>query len=160
MRHRVKGKKLNRTAAHKKAMLRNMAKSFLTYGRIRTTETKAKELRKVVERLVTFGLENSVAARREAYRVLENHGLVKKLFDEIAPRFKKGQGGFTRVVKFGLPRKGDAAPMALIEFVDFGAVLETKKTESKVKTVENADLQVKSEEFTKDVKTEIENKAE
>lgn len=151
MRHRVKGKKLNRTAAHKKAMLRNMAKSFLTYGRIRTTETKAKELRKVVERLVTFGLENSVAARREAYRVLENHGLVKKLFDEIAPRFKKGQGGFTRVVKFGLPRKGDAAPMALIEFVDFGAVSEVIKNEKKGK-----ETAAKVEDVVEETKSEVE----
>ena len=99
MRHRVRGKKLNRTAAHRKAMLRNMAKSFLTYERIRTTETKAKELRGVVERLVRYALENTVASRREAYRILENHSLVKKLFDEIAPRFQKNQGGFTRVVK-------------------------------------------------------------
>lgn len=126
MRHRVRGKKLNRTAAHRKAMLRNMAKSFLTYERIRTTETKAKELRGVVERLVRYALENTVASRREAYRILENHSLVKKLFDEIAPRFQKNQGGFTRVVKFGLPRKGDAAPMALIEFVRSGAAAEEK----------------------------------
>ncbi len=124
MRHRVRGKKLNRSTAHRKAMLRNMAKSFLTYERIRTTETKAKELRKVVERLVRYALENTVAARREAYRILENHLLVKKLFDEIGPRFQKDQGGFTRVVKFGLPRKGDAAPMALIEFVHSSVTVE------------------------------------
>jgi large subunit ribosomal protein L17 len=96
-------------------MFRNMARSLLTYGQIKTTETKAMELRKVADQLVTLGLRNDLHARRLAYKVLENHQLVQKLFDEIAPRFNGGGGGYTRVYKLGLPRVGDCAPMAVIE---------------------------------------------
>ena len=115
MRHSKGGKKLGRTSSHRKAMFRNMARSLLTYGQIKTTETKAMELRKVADQLVTLGLRNDLHARRLAYKVLENHQLVQKLFDEIAPRFNGGGGGYTRVYKLGLPRVGDCAPMAVIE---------------------------------------------
>jgi large subunit ribosomal protein L17 len=115
MRHKKAGKALSRTWEHRKAMFRNMARSLLTHERIRTTETKAKELRKVSDRLISFGLEDSLHARRKAYKVLENHQLVQKLFDEIAPRFSGVPGGYTRVVKLGAPRRGDAAPMAMVE---------------------------------------------
>ena len=117
MRHRNSGRKLSRTPAHRKALFRNMAKALLTYGRITTTEAKAKEIRGVVEPLITLGLKNDLHARREAYRVLGNHKLVKRLFDDIAPAYAGIPGGFTRVVKLALPRKGDAAPMAVIELV-------------------------------------------
>lgn len=116
MRHRKSGRKFNRTSSHRKAMFRNMAKSLIVYGRIRTTEKRAKELRGVVERLVRYALQNDVPARREAYKVLGNHSLVKKLFDEIGPQFAGVPGGYTRVLKLGLPRVGDSAPMAVIEF--------------------------------------------
>ncbi len=116
MRHRKAGRKFNMDSSRRKAMFRNMAKSLIVHGRIRTTETRAKELRGVVERLVRFALKNDVPARREAYKVLENHALVKKLFDEIGPLFAGVEGGYTRVLKLGEPRKGDAAPMAIIEF--------------------------------------------
>ncbi|OLN28728.1 LSU ribosomal protein L17p [Desulfovibrio sp. DV] len=115
MRHKKSGRKLGRTAAHRKAMLRNMARSLLVHERIRTTEHKAKELRGVVENLVTLAQTDSVHARRMAYKVLANHQLVARLFDEIGPRFQGQPGGFTRVVKMGLPRAGDCAPMAVIE---------------------------------------------
>ena len=115
MRHKKSGRKLGRTAAHRKAMLRNMARSLLIHERIRTTEHKAKELRGVVENLVTLAQTDSVHARRMAYKVLENHQLVARLFNEIGPRFQGQPGGFTRVVKMGLPRAGDCAPMAIIE---------------------------------------------
>lgn len=115
MRHNKGGVQLGRTGSHRKAMFRNMARSLLTYGHIKTTETKAKALRKVADNLVTLGLRGDVHARRLAYKVLENHQLVKKLFDEIAPRFTGVPGGFTRVYKLGLPRVGDCAPMAVIE---------------------------------------------
>ena len=118
-------------------MFRNMARSLLTYGRIRTTETKAKELRKVVDRLVTLALRNDLHAMRLAYKVLENHTLVKKLFEEIGPRFVGVQGGFTRVVKLGLPRPGDAAPLAIIELtrgVDEAAKSEKKTDKAKKDT--------------------------
>jgi large subunit ribosomal protein L17 len=92
-----------------------MARSLFVHERIRTTEHKAKELRGVVEHLVTLAQTDSVHARRLVYKVLENHQLVARLFDEIAPRFKGQPGGYTRVVKMGLPRAGDCAPMAVIE---------------------------------------------
>ena len=115
MRHKKSGRKLGRTAAHRKALMRNMARSLLIHERIRTTEHKAKELRGVVENLVTLAQTDSVHARRMAYKVLENHQLVARLFNEIGPRFQGQPGGFTRVVKMGLPRAGDCAPMAVIE---------------------------------------------
>ena len=115
MRHNNSGKKLSRNPSHRKALLRNMSKALLTHGRIRTTEIKAKELRGVVESLITLARRNDVAARRLAYRELGSHQLVQKLFDEIAPRFAGVPGGFTRVVKLAMPRRGDCAPMAIIE---------------------------------------------
>lgn len=115
MRHSNSGKKLSRNPSHRKALLRNMSKALLTHGRIRTTEIKAKELRGVVESLITLARRNDVAARRLAYRELGSHQLVQKLFDEIAPRFAGVPGGFTRVVKLAMPRRGDCAPMAIIE---------------------------------------------
>lgn len=116
MRHKKSGRKFNRTPAHRKAMFRNMTRALITHERIRTTEAKAKELRGVVEKLVTIALRNDLHARRQVYKVLENHSLVQKLFDEIAPRFQGVPGGYTRTLKLGLPRPGDAAPLALIEF--------------------------------------------
>ena len=115
MRHSNSGKKLSRNPSHRKALLRNMSKALLTHGRIRTTEIKAKELRGVVESLITLARRNDVAARRQAYRDLGSHQLVQKLFDEIAPRFAGVPGGYTRVVKLAMPRRGDCAPMAIIE---------------------------------------------
>lgn len=115
MRHSNSGKKLSRNPSHRKALLRNMSKALLTHGRIRTTEVKAKELRGVVESLITLARRNDVAARRQAYRELGSHQLVQKLFDDIAPRFAGVPGGFTRVVKLAMPRRGDCAPMAIIE---------------------------------------------
>lgn len=116
MRHKKAGRKLNMNSSMRKAMFRNLAKSLLVHESIRTTEARAKELRKVVERLVTYALKNTVAARREAYKVLGNHALVQRLFDEIGPRYAGGGGGYTRVIKLGMPRTGDCAPLAIIEF--------------------------------------------
>jgi ribosomal protein L17 len=117
MRHRNSGRKLSRTPAHRKALFRNMAKALLTYGRITTTEAKAKEIRGVVDPLIILGLKNDLHARREAYRVLGCHKLVKRLFDDIAPAYAGIPGGFTRLAKLALPRKGDNAPMVVIELV-------------------------------------------
>lgn len=119
MRHRNSGRKLGRTSAHRKAMFKNMATALLTYGRITTTEAKAKEIRSVVEPLITLAQKDDLHSRRQAYRVLGNHKLVKRLFDEIGPLFKgMEKGGYTRVVKLANPRKGDAAPMAIIELLN------------------------------------------
>lgn len=122
MRHRKSGKTLGRKSAHRTAMFRNMARALLTYERIRTTEVKAKELRKIMDKLVTLALKDDLHARRQAYKILGNHGLVKKLFDEMAPKFSGGTGGYTRIIKLALPRKGDCAPMAIIEFAFVGDV--------------------------------------
>ena len=115
MRHNNSGKKLGRNPSHRKALFRNMAKALLTHGSIHTTEAKAKELRGVVEPLITLSRRNDVHARRLAYRVLGSHQLVQKLFDEIGPRFAGIPGGYTRVTKLALRRAGDSAPMARIE---------------------------------------------
>ncbi len=95
-------------------MFRNMVRSLLTYEQIRTTEPKAKELRSIADKLITLALRNDLHSRRLAYKTLENHGLVKKLFDEIGPRYNGG-GGYTRIIKLAQPRKGDCAPMCIIE---------------------------------------------
>ena len=116
MRHKKAGKKLGRTWEHRKAMYRNMAKSLVEHERIRTTEIKAKEIRKLAEKLIGFGLENTVHSRRMAFKVLENRTLVKKLFDELAPRFADIPGGYTRITKLSHPRRGDNAPLAMVEF--------------------------------------------
>ncbi|MDZ7760972.1 MAG: 50S ribosomal protein L17 [Desulfovermiculus sp.] len=116
MRHRKSGRKLGRTWEHRKAMVKNMARSLVEHERIQTTEAKAKELRKMADRLVSMGLEDTVHARRKAYRVLGNRTLVHKLFSDIAPRFSDTPGGYTRLIKTSQPRRGDSAPLAIIEF--------------------------------------------
>lgn len=117
MRHRKNGRKLNRTAPHKRAMLSNMATSLLLHERIVTTVPKAKELRTVVEPLITLAKKGDLHARRKALSIVADQEAVAKLFDELAGRFEDRQGGYTRVVKIG-PRRGDNAPMAFIELVD------------------------------------------
>ena len=117
MRHKKSGRKLGRNPSHRKALLKNMARAMVIHGRITTTVAKAKTLRGVVEPLITLALKNDVHARRQAYEVLGDRALVSRLFDEIGPVFKDGGGGYTRVVKLAVPRKGDAAPLAIIEFV-------------------------------------------
>lgn len=130
MRHKNSGRKLSRTWEHRKAMFRNMARSLLTYERIRTTEPKAKELRAFAEKLITLSQTDDLHHRRLAYKVLENHNLVKKLFDEIGPRFKGVPGGYLRIIKLGLPRKGDAAPLAMVELTRLSEAV-IAKTEAK-----------------------------
>ena len=117
MRHRFSGRRLNRTSSHRKAMFKNMAVSLMQHEMIKTTLPKAKELRGVVERLVTLAKEDGVANRRNAFARLRDHAAVAKLFKELGPRFVDRPGGYTRVLKAGY-RDGDNAPMAIIEFVD------------------------------------------
>ncbi|MDR3320593.1 MAG: 50S ribosomal protein L17 [Desulfovibrio sp.] len=116
MRHSNSGRKFSRTPAHRKALMQNLAKALLIHGRIRTTEMKAKDLRRVVEPLITLAKRNDLHSRRLAYRALNDHALVKRLFDEIGPVFSGVSGGYTRIFKLAMPRKGDNAPMAVIEF--------------------------------------------
>ena len=113
MRHRKSGRRLGRNSSHRKAMFRNMATSMLMHETIRTTLPKAKELRRVVEPLITLAKEDSVANRRLAFNRLRDKEVVGKLFSEIGPRFKERPGGYLRIFKTG-PRPGDAAPMAIV----------------------------------------------
>jgi large subunit ribosomal protein L17 len=117
MRHRVSHRKLNRTTSHRLAMLRNMANSILRHETIQTTLPKAKELRKIVEPLITLGKKATVANRRLAFDRLRDRDIVVKLFDELGPRFANRNGGYLRILKCGF-RQGDNAPMAFVELVD------------------------------------------
>tara|TARA_R110002049_G_scaffold59920_19_gene161752 strand:- start:269 stop:682 length:414 start_codon:yes stop_codon:yes gene_type:complete len=117
MRHRNGLRKLNRTSSHRQAMFRNMANSLLQHEVIKTTLPKAKELRRVVEPLITLGKKPSVANRRLAFNRLRDRDMVVKLFDELGPRFANRNGGYLRILKFGF-RDGDNAPMALVELLD------------------------------------------
>jgi large subunit ribosomal protein L17 len=117
MRHGHGLRKLNRTTSHRLAMLRNMSNSLLRHELIRTTLPKAKELRRVVEPLITLGKEPSLANRRLAFNRLRDRDIVVKLFEELGPRYKARKGGYTRILKFGF-RVGDNAPLALMELVD------------------------------------------
>jgi large subunit ribosomal protein L17 len=117
MRHQLSGRQLSRNAPHRQAMLRNMAASLLRHETIRTTVPKAKELRRVVEPLITLGKDDSDANRRRAFSQLRDAEVVVKLFETLGPRFKARPGGYTRILRMD-PRPGDAAPMALMQLLD------------------------------------------
>jgi large subunit ribosomal protein L17 len=117
MRHQLSGRQLSRNAPHRAAMLRNMAASLLRHETIRTTVPKAKELRRVVEPLITLGKQDSDANRRRAFAQLRDAEVVVKLFESLGPRFKTRPGGYTRILRMD-PRPGDAAPMALMQLLD------------------------------------------
>ena len=117
MRHQWRGRKLNRTSTHRKAMFANMAAALLKHEQIKTTLPKAKDLRPVVDRLITLGKRGSLHARRQAYSVLRDDTVTKKLFSELAERYRERPGGYTRVLRAGF-RYGDSAAMAIIELVD------------------------------------------
>ncbi len=118
MRHRVSGRKLGRTSAHRKAMFRNQLTSLLVHERIVTTISKAKEVRPLAERMVTLARTGSLAARRRALAVVPDKEVVSRLFGEIAPRFSGRPGGYTRILRLGR-RRGDGAELAILEFVDY-----------------------------------------
>lgn len=123
MRHRNGLRKLNRTSSHRQAMLRNMANSLLRHEVIKTTVPKAKELRMVVEPLITLGKKPSLANRRLAFNRLRDREMVVKIFDELGPRFSNRNGGYLRILKCGF-RDGDNAPMAFVELLDRAPVNE------------------------------------
>ena len=132
MRHRLGLRKLNRTSSHRLAMLRNMTVSLLRHEVIKTTLPKAKELRRVAEPLLTLGKSPSLANRRLAFDRLRDREIVTKLFGELGPRYAKRNGGYLRILKFGF-RKGDNAPMAVVELIDRHEVSEDKKEEAPAK---------------------------
>ena len=117
MRHLKKGRKLGTDASHTKAMLRSLAIALFTNDRIKTTEARAKEVRPLVDKIITWAKKGDVHSRRLALAELGDRELVHKIFSELAPRFEGRDGGYTRILKLG-PRKGDAAPMVILELVD------------------------------------------
>ncbi|MFA6618442.1 MAG: 50S ribosomal protein L17 [Candidatus Neomarinimicrobiota bacterium] len=141
MRHQKRGAKLGRTASHRKAMLSNMAASLLIHKQIKTTEAKAKEARRLVERLITYGKKGTTHARRLAFAILRNKEATTILFDEIAPVYENRQGGYTRLIKLGY-RPNDTSKVVLLQLVDFFGD-ETKKSKKKAapkKTNKKADV--------------------
>lgn len=139
MRHLKRGRKLNRKASHRKALLRNLASSLIIHKRIQTTDAKAKELRIFVEPLITFAKQGSLHARRQVLKTLPGaygRQVTDILFKEIAPQFADRPGGYTRIIKMGF-RTNDRAPVSLVELVDLAAVPEAKtESESDKKTKE------------------------
>lgn len=132
MRHLVAGRKLNRTSSHRKAMFSNMAVSILDNERITTTLAKAKEVRGVVERLITYAKRGNLHSIRLAERRIKNKTILKKLFEDIGPGYKEREGGYTRIIKLN-ERKGDNAPMAIIELTGRGAPDPVRKKKKKSK---------------------------
>jgi large subunit ribosomal protein L17 len=140
------GRKLRRTASHRKALLRNMVSSLFEFEKIETTDAKAKELRKVADKMITWGKRGDLHARRLTLRVISNKNVVHKLFSDIAPRFKERNGGYTRIIKTGR-RKGDNAPLSIIELIPqeekktpaSGGKKAVKKKSTKQKVQEKAD---------------------
>ncbi len=116
MRHRKSGVKLNRTSSHRKAMFRNMVTSLFKYTSIKTTEAKAKELRKLADKMITLAKRGDLHARRQALSVIREKNVVHQLFNDVSEKFGSRQGGYTRIIKLGA-RSGDAAPMAMIELI-------------------------------------------
>jgi len=129
MRHRVKNVRLSRNTSARKALLRSLAANIISHYRIKTSPAKAKEARRVIERLITLGKENTLHARRKAYKVLNDRAGVKRLFTEIAPLFKERSGGYTRIIR-AYPRRGDGAEMVLLELTE-QPVKEVKKVKGK-----------------------------
>ncbi|HEY1236390.1 MAG TPA: 50S ribosomal protein L17 [Candidatus Binatia bacterium] len=130
MRHLKAGRQLSRNSAHRWALMRNLITALLREEKIRTTDPKAKELRRWADRVITLGKRGSLHARRQALGIVQDKAVVRKLFDTIGPRFKDRSGGYTRIIKLGI-RRGDAAQMALIELVGAEAEKEARKTGEK-----------------------------
>lgn len=130
MRHLKSGRQLSRNSAHRWALVRNMITALLREEKIRTTDPKAKELRRWADRVITLGKRGSLHARRQALGIVQDKAVVRKLFDTIAPRFKDRPGGYTRIIKLGI-RRGDAAQMSLIELVGAEGEKEARKTGEK-----------------------------
>lgn len=133
MRHQKTGRKLGRTASHRKAMFRNMVTSLFEHERIETTDAKAKELRKIAEKMITLGRKGDLHSRRQVLRVIQNKEIVKNLFDTIAPRYQDRNGGYTRIFKVGR-RHGDNAPLSIIELIPEGGIGASKKGSSQQRT--------------------------
>lgn len=157
MRHQKRGRKLGRNASHRKAMLSNMAASVLIHKQIKTTEAKAKEARKLVERLITYGKKGTTHARRLAFAILRDKQATTILFDEIAPVYETRQGGYTRLIKLGY-RPNDTSKVVLLQLVDFFGD-ETKKAKKKA-TPKKSSNKVEAKETVAPVEKAVEVKTE
>ncbi len=135
MRHLVNAKRLRRNSAQRRALLRNLVTTFLEKGRIRTTLAKAKATRPIAEKMITIGKEDELHSRRQVLKYIFKKSVVKKLFEEIGPRFNERPGGYTRIIKLG-QRSGDGAEMAILEFVDYEYKKKSKKKSIKEKAKE------------------------
>ena len=151
MRHGKRVKKLGRTKSHRRAMLANMAASLFMYRMIETTEAKAKEVKKLAEKLITLAKRGDLHAHRQVYDVIRDRKLVKKIFDEIAPKFNDREGGYTRVVRLGV-RKGDGAPVSVVELL-----IEKPPKEEKKGKKEKAAKKTKPEKI-KEAKSAVEKR--
>ncbi len=140
MRHNVRGRKLNRTASHRKMMFRNMVTDLFRHERIKTTTAKAKEARSVAERLITYAKAGDLNSRRMAARKLTDPQVLKKLFDELGPRYADRPGGYTRVLKIDGPRKGDNAEMAILELVEAELTPKVKKAKAEPEAAAPAEI--------------------
>ncbi len=156
MRHRKKGRKLNRTASHRKALLRNLANQLFEHKEIKTTLAKAKEARSTVERLITYAKKGDLHHRRLAFSFLRQKSTIDTLFDEIAPTYTDRQGGYTRVIKLGR-RQGDGASMSVLQLVGFETLAEPEKTE---KDKKKKDPKVTEKKVTAKETKEIPEKAQ
>jgi large subunit ribosomal protein L17 len=145
MRHNNAGRKLGRSTSHRSAMLTNMVVSLLEHERIETTLPKAKEVRRVAEKVITLGKSNTIHSRRLAFRVVKNETIVKKVFDVLGPRFANRPGGYTRILKTGF-RHGDNAEMSILELVERTPKAEPVKEEKAPKTEETKAGETKAEE--------------
>ncbi len=132
MRHLNAGRKLNRSASHRRALFRNLVTALFERERIRTTDAKAKEVRRLAERMITLGKDGSLAARRRALSYIQKRAVVAKLFSDIAPRFTERPGGYTRIIKLGI-RHGDAAPISVLQLTTLAADVEAAKAGEKKK---------------------------
>lgn len=159
MRHGRKVKKLGRTASHRKAMLANMAASLFMYQMIRTTDAKAKEVRRLAEKLITLAKKGGLHAHRQVYDVIKDRKLVKKLFDEIAPKLQDREGGYTRVLKLGT-RRGDGAPLSVVELLIEKPPKEEKKGKKEKGEKKAKPEKVKEAKVRKGKKEKIKPKAE
>jgi large subunit ribosomal protein L17 len=159
MRHGKKVKKLGRTKSHRKAMLGNMAASLFMYNVIKTTEAKAKEVRKLAEKLITLAKRGDLHARRQVYEVIKDRKLIKKLFDEIAPKLNDREGGYTRILKLG-PRRGDGAPISVVELLIEKPPKEQKKGKKAKAEKKTKPEKTKEPKVRKAKKEKIETKAE
>jgi large subunit ribosomal protein L17 len=145
MRHRVRGKKLGRKKSHRESMLRNLVTSLFEQESVRTTEARAKEARKLAEKVLTWGKKGDLHSRRLALRHILDAAVVKKVFDDIAPRFEGRDGGYTRIIKLG-ERRGDAAPVVILELTEKSKEVEEEKAARKAKKEAKREAKRKAEE--------------